>query len=458
MSNNLPRGLGDALDYKMSREFGRHKLTGLSVGLVVDGELGWSQGYGYADLESERAPDADTVFRVGSITKTFTATGIFQLRDQGNLSIDDPLTKFIPEFEQAEAKVGSIEQVTLRRMMCHRSGLMGESPGDYWETLNFPTIQEFIDKLSEVAIVIEPDSAFKYSNLAFALLGEVVSRVSGRPYDDYIRENILNPLGMSFSDFQLTSAVRENVATGYQPRPHEDYPDIAPHPDLNGHISAGQLYSSVADLAKWIGFQADSKNESVLSGKSKAEMQRPQFLESGWRGGFCLPWFAHRLSDHVYLGHGGGVHGFLTEIFFDPERNIGAIALTNSDGHDANSPIMHAIFDTYNEAMNSTARASDLSRPTPTPPELRQYLGSYSTVLGGTLSIEYRSENLVLDMDPHSRGADSKIRLDPTDNPDVYIVTGDRYAGEELRFNRNPEGTVVGFHSAGFPARKLVEA
>jgi hypothetical protein len=79
-------------------------------------------------------------------------------------------------------------------------------------------------------------------------------------------------------------------------------------------------------------------------------------------------------------------------------------------------------------------------------------------VLGGTLAIEYRRGNLVLDMDPYSRGDDSKIPLDPTDNPDVYIVTGDRFAGEELRFNRNPEGTVVGFHSAGFPARRLVEA
>ena len=174
MSNNLPGGLAEALDSKLSQQFGRHRLTGLSVGLVVNSELAWSRGYGYADLVSERAPDSDTAFRVGSITKTFTATGIFQLRDQGKLGIDDPLVKHIPEFAQVEVKVGSVEQVTLRRIMCHHSGLMGESPGDYWETLGFPTIQEFIDRLPGTAIVIEPDSAFKYSNLAFALLGRSI--------------------------------------------------------------------------------------------------------------------------------------------------------------------------------------------------------------------------------------------------------------------------------------------
>ena len=458
MSNNLPGGLAEALDSKLSQQFGRHRLTGLSVGLVVDSELAWSQGYGYADLVSERAPDSDTVFRVGSITKTFTATGIFQLRDQGKLGIDDPLVKHIPEFAQVEVKVGSVEQVTLRRIMCHHSGLMGESPGDYWETLDFPTIQEFIDRLPGTAIVIAPDSAFKYSNLAFALLGEVVSRVSGGPYDDYIRDNILDPLGMSSSGFQLTDAIQEQMAIGYQPRAHEDFPDVAPHPDIKGHTAAGQLYSSVTDLAKWIGFQVDSDNESVLSQKSKAEMWRPQFLENGWRAGFCLPWFAHRLGDHVYLGHGGGIHGFLTEIFFDPTRRVGAIVLTNSDGHDANSPIVHAVFDVYDEMTKSTVRGSGISQPTPTPPELRQFLGRYSTVLGGAMSIEYRRGSLTLEMDPYSNDASSKIPMIPTDDPDVFIVTGDRYAGEELRFNRNSEGVVVGFHSAGFPARRLVEA
>ena len=108
--------------------------------------------------------------------------------------------------------------------------------------------------------------------------------------------------------------------------------------------------------------------------------------------------------------------------------------------------------------MKSTRGVSKTSRPKPTPPELRQYLGRYSTVLGGVMSIEYRRGSLALDMDADSNGPAPTIPLEPTDNPDVFIVTKDRYAGEELRFNRNPDGTVIGFHSAGFPARRLVEA
>ncbi|MCH8310243.1 MAG: beta-lactamase family protein [Chloroflexi bacterium] len=459
MSNKLPDGLADALNSKVRQEFGQHRVTGLSVALVVDGDLVWSQGYGYADLESGQLPDSDTVFRVASITKPFTATGIFQLRDQGKLSIDDPLTKYIPEFGQVKANVGSVEQVTLRRIMCHHSGLMTESPGDYWETLDSPTMQEVLDKLPETAIVIEADSAFKYSNLAFALLGEVVSRVSGSPYAEYIKENILTPLGMTSSDFRLTDAIRSNLATGYQAKPYEDYPDVAPHPDFKGLTAAGQLYSTVEDLAKWIGFQVGERGDDVLSAKSRAEMQRPQFLEPGWRSGRCLPWGARRFGDDVYLGHSGGIPGFLTTMMFSPVRKIGAVALTNSDEHTADVPISKLILDTYLVAMDSVAKPAHREPPQPTPSAYREFLGVYSTAMGfGVSSIQYRGGKLALVLPGPPDDSDTAISLEPTADSDVFVATEDELAGEELRFNRNPDGTVIEFQCAGYRARRLVEA
>ena len=453
MDNRKRKDIDQALTDGVARVFAGYRVTGMSAGLVSRDGLAWSGGFGYVDLESERAPDRDTVYRVGSITKTFTATAIYQLRDAGRLSIDDPVLRFIPEFAEVDARVGSVEEVTLRRLLCHHSGLVGEAPGDYWETLEFPSIEEFIARLPRTRLVIEADSAFKYSNLAFALLGEVVSRASETSYADYVAERILGPLGMSSSGFSLNDSMRSRMATGYQPRPHEDYPDIAPHPDLGGHAPTGQLYSTVSDLAIWTGFQLGSEcDDEVLVRNSVEEMQRPQFLEPGWQVGYCLPWSARRTGDHVFLGHGGGIHGFLSRMEFDKERLLGAIVLTNSDGHMATQPVADSIFKTASSLLESDQRPKP-SRPGPAPEEWRDFLGTYWYSLGMQVTIEFRNGGLV-----HIVPGVDPIVLQTTEEPDVFIVTRDRFSGEEMVFRRNSNGVVVGLATAGFPARKMVQA
>ena len=153
------------------------------IGVVRDRELVYTGGFGYADLESERKPDEHTLYRVASITKTFTGTAIFQLRDCGRLNLDDSVVKHIGEFADVEARAGNIEAATLRRLICHHSGLMIEAPGDQWETLELPGIEEILKVLPDVEVVIDLDLdlAFKYSNLAFALLGEIVFRANPTP-------------------------------------------------------------------------------------------------------------------------------------------------------------------------------------------------------------------------------------------------------------------------------------
>ena len=302
--------VSDRLEQEIGDLFAKHRLIGASVGIRRDQELVWTRGFGFADIETGREPDEHTVYRVASNTKTFTATAIFQLRDEGKLLLDDPVVKYIPEFASVKPSKASVESVTLRRLLCHHSGLMGEAPGDYWETKQFPTIEEFLTRLPEVELVIEPDSAFKYSNLAFAMLGEVVSRVSGSAYEEYVHTKILNPLGMSSSVFALTDDLRPRMATGYQVRRYEDSPGIAPRVPLNGHTAAGQLYSTVADLARWLALQfrtdvAERGGAQVLTGSSLAEMHRPQFMAPNWQSGTCLPWAGARVGDQVFLGHGG---------------------------------------------------------------------------------------------------------------------------------------------------------
>ena len=441
--------------------FVENRLIGASVGLVRDQELVWSRGFGFADLESGSVPDEHTIYRVASNTKTFTAMAIFQLRDEGKLNIDDPLTKYVPEFASVKPTKASVDAVTLRRLMCHHSGLMGEAPGDYWETKEFPTIEWFLAKLPDVEIVIEPDSAFKYSNLAFAMLGEVVARVSGIPYEEFIHTNILGPLDMTSSVYELSDDLRARMATGYQVRQHEDAPGIAAHVPINGHNAAGQLYSTVADLATWLSLQfrtGDSERggAQVLAGSTLAEMHRPQFMEPGWQVGHCLPWSAARKGDQVFLGHGGGIFGFLTQTWFCPQTKLGLIWLTNADGHNANAAITDKIIQSVAEAEENVQSPSTATKPVPTPESWKDFLGTYTSAFGPAFNIEHRAGKLMI-VPPTAPGVVMPpVELEPTDDPDTFMVTAGSGAGEPIYFRRDDEGRVVSASNAGFVEHKLV--
>lgn len=462
MSDSIVKSLSEALERQIEEIFLEHRLVGLSVGIVRDQELIWKRGFGYADLASERRSDENTLYRVASITKTFTGVAIFQLRDEGRLSLDDPLVRHIPEFAAVKARRGSVEGVTLRRLLCHHSGLVGEAPGDYWETLNFPTVRQFLEALPNIEVVIEQDSAFKYSNLAFALLGEVVTRVSGRPYTDYVHTHLLHPLNMASSAFELTDALRPRVASGYQVRPYEDAPSVAPHLTLNGKMAAGGLYSCVADLARWIALQfrtGASRREGAqaLEGRSLKEMQRPQFLEPGWNAGYCLPWMGQRIGKDIYLGHGGGLPGFLTQILFCPERRLGGIALTNADGHSAN--VLPRILETLTKAEDERPRALRLDRPVPTPKAWQAFVGLYvSGTLGAHMSVECRNGELLFVSPPVAGRQMPPVKLEPTDDPDAFLATSGRGAGERVHFRRDKDGSVIGYITTGFPWWKLARA
>src|SRR5215831_784905 len=180
-------------------------VPGVALGLINNQEVMWSGGFGYADVAAGRAMDADTICGAASITKTFTATAIMQLRDQGGLSLDDPVGRYIPEIRKVRCRFGTLRDLTLRRLMTHRSGLVGEAPTGHWWEMKFPSVAEILALLPKVEMVIEPDSIFKYNNLAFVLLGEVIARVTGRTYRDYIRRRILRPLQMLSSGFELAN-------------------------------------------------------------------------------------------------------------------------------------------------------------------------------------------------------------------------------------------------------------
>ena len=433
-------------------------VPGVSLGIVRGQDLIWSGGFGYADLASSRAMDADAMFGVASITKTFTATAIMQLRDKERLSLDDPVTRYIPEVKKIKCRFGSLKDLTLRRLMTHRTGLMGESPSGHWSSMRFPSRAEILAMLPRMEVVSETDATFKYNNLAFVLLGEVIARVSRRSYRDYVRRQILEPLGMESSSFDVENP---RNATGYMPERYQDAPAVAADPFTNGYLAAAGLRSCVTDLAKWISFQfqtdAEERSDAqILHGKSLAEMHRISFVEPGWLAGFALTWMATRIGENIYMHHGGSLPGFLSMVAFNQPHRLGVVVLTNKQGHIAMSTIALEALE-----MLVTEVKKEVTPPsaTPAPDQLRPLLGRYSGMeqFGTIFHIEWRGRGLRLITPP----ADPfmmplpPVAMIATAQPNVFVVREGRFAGEPMTFELDNQGRVVAMHLSALGGNRM---
>lgn len=427
----------------------KHRVVGLGCGLVLDQDLVWSKGFGLTDLENPNSvPDENTVFRCGSITKTFTAAAIVRLYDQGKLSLDDPIFSYIPEFRAVKVNRGSLEEVTLRRLLTHRSGLMCEAPLDHWTTFKFPTAEDLVGALRNVAVVLKPDSQFKYSNLGYSLLGEVVARVSGVPYREFVREEILKPLAMNATGFELTGAMRSRAAVGYlQNTNFSDQLTAVPTIELNGMSAAGQLYSSVADLGRWLAFQiragrSDADHVQVLSNDALEEMHRVHYVDSGWQWGECLSWRATRHGDEIYHRHGGGIHGFISLITFNKRHRFGVIVATNCWQFNAREEITWFICDEIMPLIRTEGTPKSIARVAPVPENLKRFLGRYQTRNApdaGYLEVVWQDGSLACSPPPVAK-------LVPSEDPNVFFTEVGR---EPVVFECDDNGSVVRIRNCG---------
>ncbi|MFN0052217.1 MAG: serine hydrolase domain-containing protein [Planctomycetales bacterium] len=453
--------LTDELNERLRAVQERERLPGLAVGIVDDQNLVWTGNVGFADLEGGRPPDCNSLYRVASITKTLTATAIVQLRDEGKLDLDDPLRRHLPEFAQAQARVGTVDQVTLRRLMTHHSGLVTEAPLPGWDAQEFGTREALLAALPAIEVVIPADSAFKYSNLAFALLGEVVSRISGMPFERYLQTALLDPLAMSSSVWELSDEPRHRLARGYYPLRSGHGFEPAPYVRLNGMAPCGQLHSSVTDLARWISLQfcgGDSPRggRQVLSGSSLNEMHRPVLLEADWSIGYCLGWRAIRAGDRVYHGHGGGLHGYASQIQFSLPHKLGVICLANVWPHPGLQGAATEIAEMLIKGGWKGAVERPRSAASSTPPEWDALCGLYEAAPGIVANVVVRHGALRLE--PSRLGSyllHAPARLDAGTSPDAFIVRGGRASGETAEFRRGPDGIGAQIALAGFVYRRL---
>ena len=331
---------------RLFRDFATSQhVPGAAWGIVIDGELAHAGVSGYRDLESKAPVDAETVFRIASMTKSFTAVAILQLRDAGKLSLEDPAERYVPELKGLRYPTADSPRLTIRHLMSHATGFPEDNP---WGDQQLADTEEQLSQMMARGIPFSnaPGIAYEYSNYGFAILGRIVSRVSGVAYRDYVSEHILKPLGMASTTLEPASVPKERLALGYR---WEDE-RWKPEPLLaNGSFgSMGGMLTTVRDLSAYVGTflsawpPRDDPERGPIRRSSLREMQqiwRPRtpsvrrdqggatVLSAGGYG-FGLGITQTCGFEHV-VAHSGGLPGFGSLMRWLPEYGVGIVAFGN---------------------------------------------------------------------------------------------------------------------------------
>jgi CubicO group peptidase (beta-lactamase class C family) len=296
------------------------RVPGVYAAVCRRGELAWGEGIGVAEIGTDRAPGPDDQFLIASNTKTFTAVMVMQLRDEGRLSLDDLLGDHVREVSHP---------LTIRQCLSHVSGMAREPLGDVWETLEQPNAKELRRDFDDVERIMRPHERWHYSNVVYAMLGQLVEELDGRPWTESLRVRLLEPLEMRRTTNGFDGGPQ---ATGYYVAPYDDVPRIEPVMDLRAMAPCGGLASTAGDLARWSAFVADPPAE-LLSRDTMEEMCQPQILLNSqiWTGAMGLGFFLMRSpTGRTWVGHTGGMPGHITGVFTHRESGTGGIALMNA--------------------------------------------------------------------------------------------------------------------------------
>jgi len=436
----------------------RHHLPAVVLGVVGDspgdidlgdigsGEIGLGEvvEYGYADPRRRTPATRDTLFRIASITKTFTATAVVQLRDQGVLSLDDPVAAHLPEFGQVAGLPDAAGRVTIRHLLQHSSGLQGEPPSLDLLAQPLHTAAQILEVLPRARILTPPGSAFRYSNLGFRVLAEVLHRVTGTRWLDLAPQRLLTPLGMT--DSGATPREESRCAVGHAPSPFQDLPDPLPPVDSALAEGDGDLWTSLTDLARWAKVQLDAvagRDSAALSAASLREMHQPTIVaDEHWTEARGLGWNVLRRESGTVVSHGGLFAGFNSQLCFSPAHRVGVIALTNSVPGSSIGDLAFAVLDDVVAAL--PAPVPPVESPAAVPEHWADLLGRYHDPEDGqTVSIEFRKGRLVC------RSGEDDYPLEPTEDR-----LGFRFDLEDWRFVTDGDGRVIAVNAHGYPLLK----
>ncbi|HEX2474001.1 MAG TPA: serine hydrolase, partial [Lacipirellulaceae bacterium] len=305
------------------------QIPAISIAMVDGDQTVLALGFGEENASGRKA-DADSVYRVGSVSKLFTDLAVMQLAASGKLDIDADVRKYLPDFAPQNP---FDTPITLRQLMSHQSGLVRESPVGHYFDDKEPSLADTVKSLNSTTLIYKPGTRTKYSNAGVSVAGLVVERIVGKPFEDYIRDSLLDPLEMPVSGFRPNAAINGKLATGSM-RSHHAPRFVAPNFAL-GTLPAGNLYSSMNELSHFLVAVLNGgkfRSKSVIDEKTLAAMLKPLRASGDRVNQYGVGFALGEIDGHQTFGHGGAVYGYSTQLLGLPEKRIGVVASAALDG------------------------------------------------------------------------------------------------------------------------------
>jgi len=324
---------------QLARDVDTDRIGGISAGVVVGRDLVWAQGFGWADVGRKIPAGVNTVYRVGSISKSFTAVALLQIRERGYLELDHPVGGVLPELAQLPDRPAGADPITFRHLASHTAGLIreprlegaAEGPLEFWE-------DQILASIPTTSFYAPPGQSYRYSNIGFGILGYSLSRVTGIPFMELVDASILRPLGMHSSGFVVTPAIHEQMATGYV-RGRDGRIDAEfPYRELVGRgykVPNGGIFSTVGDLGRFVAGLTGAAAVPMLGPEGRRLIRTSQTPEDGAQYSFGFS-ISQREGSPDLIGHGGSVAGHNAHMIFEPESGIGVVLLRNYGGGETN--------------------------------------------------------------------------------------------------------------------------
>ena len=345
------------------------------ISVSKNGKVLLSKGYGLADAESRKMNDPSLAFQIGSVNKQFTAVAILKLQEEGKLNVQDKLSRYFPELPHSD-------MITLHHLLTHTSGLYNyTNDTTFWmREASFSSSKEkMISRFSGRPLDFEPGTKYNYSNSGYLLLGYIIEKVSGKPYEKYMRENIFNPLGMTHTGFDFTKPFPK--ATGYYD--NGTVFSKAMIVDSSASHAAGAMYSTLADLHKWV----DAMHQKKLISKESWKAAFTPYMDDYGYG------FVRQSRDgKEMIWHNGGIHGFVSHLVYFPESNASIIVLSNYMQSNLGDLVTTLYLALNGKAYHLPKQRGEIEVPVTV---LQQYAGSYELVPGFVITVTVEGNQLM---------------------------------------------------------------
>jgi CubicO group peptidase (beta-lactamase class C family) len=404
----------------VKQEMEKWKVPGCAIAIVKDGEVIFSEGFGYRDVKNELKVTPKTLFAIGSCSKAFTATAVGILVDEGKLDWDSPVREFLPTFKMHD--LFATERMTPRDLVCHRSGLPRHDA--VWYNSPFSR-REIFDRIK----YLEPSKGFRsywqYQNIMFMTAGYMVGQITGTTWEGFIQKRIFDPLGMNDSNFSVEDSKKATDFAFPYTLKEEEIKEI-PFRNIDNVGPAGSINSSVTDMAKWILFNLNKgkwNDNQIITEANMSQIHGPQMAMPGsikyeemLYNIYAMGWVITPYRGHLLIHHGGGIDGFISWVSFMPRDNMGLLVLTNSDSSPLTQIIGYNVYDRLlaleqidwskrfkeerdkaKEAEEKAKKEKEADRKTNTKPShpLKDYIGDYEHPGYGTISIKLENDKLV---------------------------------------------------------------